>query len=100
GLEAQINKPEWILRYVLGEIGLLFPLVVWAALRAKPNREVRLLLYFGWFPFLFFFLTSFKGFVEANWPIIGFPAVLALAAFNNTTEKWIRYYIGIFGGAL
>ncbi len=102
GLEAQVNKPEWIVRYVVGEIMLLFPLVVWAALRAKPVRELRALMYFAWFPFLFFFLTSFKGFVEANWPIIGFPAVLALAVSDANTKmrQWVKYYVGFWGAVL
>jgi len=100
GLVAEVNKPQWIVRYAVGEIFLLFPLVVWAALRAKPPRELRCLIYFAWFPFAFFFLTSLKSFVEANWPIIGFPAVMALACFYPRMKSWLKYYVGVFGTAL
>lgn len=97
GLEAAKNKPEWILRYVGAEIMLLFPLVVWAALKVKPKAELKSLIYLGWGPFLFFFVTSFKGFVEANWPIVGFPAILALAANHEKMQSWLKYYIGLWG---
>jgi 4-amino-4-deoxy-L-arabinose transferase-like glycosyltransferase len=100
GFVADINKPEWIVRYVVGEILLLFPLVVWAALKAKPPRELRCLIYFAWFPFVFFFLTSLRSFVEANWPIIGFPAVMALAAFYPRMKSWIKYYVGLLATLL
>jgi 4-amino-4-deoxy-L-arabinose transferase-like glycosyltransferase len=108
GLEAQKNKPEWIVRYVLGEIALLFPLVFWAALRSRPVRELRALIYFAWFPFLFFFMTSFRGFVEANWPIIGFPSVMALAVadtaggekFWQNPGRWLKSYVAFWGGVL
>lgn len=40
------------------------------------------MLYLGWFPLAFFTVTSFKGVVEPNWPIIAYPAIFLLATIN------------------
>ncbi|KYG70793.1 hypothetical protein AZI85_02355 [Bdellovibrio bacteriovorus] len=99
GLEKSSYNPEWTLSYVLGQILILFPLVFWAALRSKVPASLRWLYYFGWGPLLFFFLTSFRALVEANWPIIGYPAVLGLALFHEKIQKWLKYYV-IFWGSI
>lgn len=97
GLEKTSYNPEWTFSYVLGQILILFPLVFWAALRAKVPEKMRWLYYFGWGPLLFFLFTSFRALVEANWPIIGYPAVLALALFYPRMQKWTKYYVGFWG---
>ncbi|MBO9667996.1 MAG: glycosyltransferase family 39 protein [Bdellovibrio sp.] len=97
GLERPEYKPDWTISYVLAQVLILFPLVVWAALRSKVQGIMRLLIYFAWLPLAFFLFTSFKALVEANWPIIAYPGVFALAAFHPKMQKWLRYYVGFFG---
>nr|BFD64708.1 glycosyltransferase family 39 protein [Bdellovibrio sp. HM001]BFD68914.1 glycosyltransferase family 39 protein [Bdellovibrio sp. HAGR004] len=97
GLEKTSYNPEWTLSYILGQILILFPLVFWAALRAKVPKDLRWLHYFGWGPLIFFFLTSFRALVEANWPIIAYPAVLAAALFHPKIQKWTRAYMVFWG---
>lgn len=97
GLEKTSYELHWTLDYVLGQILLVFPLMFWAALRAKAPKDLRWMYYFGWGPLLFFFLTSFRASTEANWPIIGYPAVLALALFHPRTQEWLKYYITFWG---
>ncbi|WP_415061739.1 ArnT family glycosyltransferase [Bdellovibrio sp.] len=99
GLEKTSYNPEWTLSYILGQILILFPLVFWAALRSKPPQSLRWLAYFAWGPWLFFLLTSFRALVEANWPIIAYPAALALALFHPKIQQWLKYYV-IFWGAV
>ncbi|HMN70132.1 MAG TPA: hypothetical protein PKC28_16455, partial [Bdellovibrionales bacterium] len=33
----------------------------------------------AWVPLGFFFFTTFRGYVEANWPIVAYPVIFALA---------------------
>lgn len=97
GLEKSSYNPEWTISYILGQALILFPLIFWAALRAKVPTKMRWLLYFGWGPLLFFLLTSFRALVEANWPIIAYPAVLAVTLFYSRTQKWLKYYVSFWG---
>ncbi|MEN0059983.1 MAG: glycosyltransferase family 39 protein [Bdellovibrio sp.] len=97
GLEKTSYNPEWTLSYLLGQILILFPLIVWAALKSSRTANARYLLYFGWGPLVFFFLTSFRALVEANWPIIAYPSVAALALFHPKIQQWTRYYVLFFG---
>ncbi|UXR65812.1 glycosyltransferase family 39 protein [Bdellovibrio bacteriovorus] len=97
GLERTSYNPEWTVSYILGQILILFPLIFWAALRAHVPRNLRWLLYFGWGPLLFFLLTSFRALVEANWPIIAYPAVLATALFHQKIQKWARVSVAFWG---
>jgi hypothetical protein len=106
---------------VLGQILLIFPLVFWAAIfgtkkilghriaASEANSKVNgkkhgenphhFLIYFAWLPLLFFFISSLRAVVEANWPIIAYPAVFALALFHHRIEKWTQW-TSVFWGAL
>lgn len=98
GLEKTAYDPQWTLSYFLGQVALLFPLVFWAALRSQIPTQLRWLYYFAWGPLIFFLLTSFRALVEANWPIIAYPSVLALAAFHPRIQSWLKYYVAFWGG--
>lgn len=98
GLEKSTYSYDWTLSYVLGQIAILFPLIAWAALRSKTTE--RYLLYFAWTPLIFFFLTSFRAVVEANWPIIAYPALLGLAISYSRIRQWLPYYIFFNGLAV
>jgi 4-amino-4-deoxy-L-arabinose transferase-like glycosyltransferase len=73
-------KWGWPLEYLLGQFFLIFPTVVFYAYRKGPaeDRTLSALRYFAQFPIAFFFLTSFKAHVEANWPIEAYPALLSI----------------------
>ncbi|WP_413576330.1 ArnT family glycosyltransferase [Bdellovibrio sp. HCB290] len=100
GFERPDYNVEWTITYVLAQILIIFPWVFWGALRAKVPASMRHLLYFAWVPLLFFFGTSFKALVEANWPIIAYPAVFMLAVLHPKMQKWYRYYVGFFGALI
>lgn len=89
GLKSQTWKPSWPLEYLGAQIGLLFPTVVVFALMRREPSPLRFLYFFGWLPLAFFFYTSFKARVEANWPIMAFPAVLTLAFVNMKNRRWL-----------
>lgn len=87
GLGGESWKPFWTWSYVLGQILLLFPLVSWAAANGLRKEPLPLWLkVFAIGPLLFFFATSFKGKVEANWPIVAYPFVFAIA--SRQLARW------------
>jgi hypothetical protein len=100
GFERPDYNPQWTISYVMAQILIIFPLVFWAALRAKVTGTLRFLLYFAWLPLIFFFITSFKALVEANWPIIAYPAVFALAVYYPRMQKWLKFYVGFWGAII
>jgi hypothetical protein len=96
-------KPSWTIEYVGLQIALVFPVVLYWALRAR-RRLPAVFHWLAWTPLVFFFFTTFRGYVEANWPIAAYPAVFALAvtfyprnarALQATTLFW-----GVAIGAL
>ncbi len=108
GLGKTNWAPDWTLGYVAAEVMLLFPLVIYAALRAKPPRDFKFLQYLGWGPLLFFFLSSFRGTVELNWPNTAFPVIFALVLFSPNAKKialwtsgfWLVFYVFGFSSAI
>jgi 4-amino-4-deoxy-L-arabinose transferase-like glycosyltransferase len=91
-------KPNWTYEYILGQIGLIFPSVLFFAIRGTKKAPTWLWLV-AWGPLVFFLTTTFKGYVEVNWPIVAYPAVFALAVFGiNQSAKVLRgtYYFWAF----
>ncbi|WP_413289404.1 ArnT family glycosyltransferase [Bdellovibrio sp. HCB337] len=108
GLGKTNWTPDWTLGYIVAELILLFPLVVYAALRTRIPKDYKFLPYLGWGPLIFFFFSSFRGTVELNWPNVAFPVVFALVLFNKnprrvalwTSAFWILFYAFGFYSAL
>jgi len=78
GLGRPAWKPRWSIEYVWVQIGLIFPVILWAALKAR-RADMRLFHFMAWVPLAFFFVTTSRGYVEANWPIVAYPAIFVLA---------------------
>lgn len=101
-------EPEWTYGYVLAEFLLLFPWIVFCALKARITERFQVLSYLAWGPLIFFFFSSFRGAVELNWPIAAFPAVFALVLFSPKSKLatsftgyfWGGFYILIFAAVL
>lgn len=86
GLGRSDWKFSWSTTYLVGQVALLLPTVLWGFfVGIKKHRTLsdtqKVLLVFGAFPLCFFFLTSFRGVVEANWPLVAYPSIILLAAF-------------------
>ncbi len=86
GTGAKAWNPEWTLTYLLGQILLLTPFGVWALCKGKIRKEFRVYWIFALGPLVFFFLTSFKGRVEANWPLVAYPFLLCL--WIESSKSW------------
>ena len=90
GLGGQTWKPHWTYEYVLGQIGLIFPTVLIWAVRGTRKAPVWLWL-LAWGPLGFFLLTTSKNYAEANWPIVAYAAIFALAVLAPQSRSiWYR----------
>ncbi len=85
GLGKKVWKPNWTIEYAAAQIGLIFPVVLYWATRTR--RMPWVFHFMAWIPLGFFFFTTFRGYVEANWPIVAYPAILALAASQVPMAK-------------
>ena len=102
GLGATEWKSYWTTSYIAGQLAILSPLLFLYGLKWRNLKAFPLFYVFGWGPIFFFFLTSFKGLVEANWPLIGYPAVIAaaLVQLNDRARYFtLGYFLFIFAFA-
>lgn len=84
GFGGESYDPFWTYSFILGQIFLVFPPIFLKSVRSKWNHP---LFFFAWVPMVFFLLTSSRNLVEANWPIMSYPAIFALATYNQVTNK-------------
>jgi len=96
GLGAESWNPQWTIEYVLSQIGIVFPTILYLALRAWPPRKADFLVYFAWFPVLFFLWSSTQAHVEANWPSVAYAPFIALAVINARKETLLKWTLGIW----
>lgn len=98
GLGNNSWKPFWTLSYFPGQLLAVFPSYVYFSFFSEKNNRAKGLLCFTWVPLLFFFLTSFRGHVEVNWPIIAYPFIYALAVlglekkFSMITKRFFGWF--------
>ena len=92
GVGAKSWKYEWTLTYLLAQLAIISPLVFYYAfVNKEKNNRIRIIKCAAWTPLIFFFITSFKGRVEANWPIMAHPAILLLAlSIPHRSMSWIK----------
>ncbi len=98
GLGRKDYSVSWTWTYVLAQVLVIFPPVFYLAIRAKLKSTSRVLYYLAWGPLLFFLLSSFKGLVEINWPIIAYPSVLVLAAINMKSDRVLKIFASFWTG--
>ena len=94
GLGEASWSPSWTIGYLLGQFIILFPTTFWAGIRAYKNYFLSV---FAFFPLLFFLVSSLRGAVEVNWPIIAYPSYFALAATSMVSEKILRISVYFWG---
>ena len=96
GLGASSWEPRWTVDYLAAQFALLFPTVAFLALWRRRTAPSWLVI-FGWGPILFFLVTSFRGLVEANWPVAAYPTLIALALYGRSRFRWAATTATIWG---
>lgn len=91
GLAAPHFNWHWPVDYLSGQFGLINPAIALMFIGAilTSGRKNLFLTVFALTPLAFFFLTSFRAPVEANWPVCAYPACAALAvSFLQNHPRW------------
>lgn len=104
GLGRKFWKPSWTIEYVLLQVALIFPVILYWAIKAKGQLP-KVFHWLAWVPLGFFFFTTFRGYVEGNWPISGYPAILALAVSgwphnSRSLKLTLFFWAALIGVAL
>lgn len=93
GLKGKADNSFWPGIYLTSQIALIFPVVLYYALKARGSLILKTM---AWAPLLFFFITSFKGKVEGNWPLVAYPAIMALAVLGSKNLRWTKPVMGFW----
>ncbi len=83
---------KWTTDYVLGTLLLMFPMNLYWSLQAPKNTFNKVFLFLSAGGFSFFFLSSFKGSVELNWPAIFYPCLFILSIQFVSTKKVFKTF--------
>lgn len=94
---ADAYQFEFSYQYILGQLALAGPLAGWylyrsAAIKKSDDLFIRALLFNFFGIFIFFFLSTFKGRVEAHWTLPGMVCLVALAYLQmagKVVPKWL-----------
>ena len=100
GLDGGAFRISWPIEYASAQLGLLLPPLAYLATRGREPQSARWLRWFAFFPLAFFLASSFRARVEANWPIVAYPAALTLAFLNARSRFWIRAAMSLWAVAL
>ncbi|MFP5518434.1 MAG: ArnT family glycosyltransferase [Bdellovibrionia bacterium] len=91
-------SPLWIIEYFVSQILLVGPVVIYLAIN-KLNKNLVVHAFLGFGTLIFFAIANFKAPGEANWPVIGYFSLLALAVSTGLKQKALRMqailYMGI-----
>lgn len=80
GVEAFVD-----VEYIGGQLMLIFPVIFYWAVRSRKKLPISF-HYLAWTPLLFFVFTTYRGYVEANWPIVAYPASLCTCRYGVSAE--------------
>lgn len=81
---------HWTTDYLLGQIFIFFPSLLFLFFKGWKFRQLRLFFWFAFIPWITFFLTSFRGAVQANWPIISYAPALVLVIASHRSWKHLK----------
>lgn len=95
GLNAEKFNPSWPLTYLLGQILLFNPVLLFYILKNVRNSLSKNIAITQW---AFFVFSSFKALVEANWPLTSHAQGLVCLDenFKDYFKASLRYWIGLW----
>lgn len=90
GLGRSDWQPHWTGDYVLGQLLIFFPSLLFLFVTGYRFRKLRLFFWIAAVPWLFFFVSSFRGAVQGNWPIVGYHAALVLVVATHRSWNHLK----------
>lgn len=106
GMSGKHWKPTYPIEYIVAQIFILFPTFLLFLFGKNRDWKKHWLLPFALFPYAFFLYSSFKGRVEANWPIMALPSFYAISLIYTEKirltflKKTVALWCGLFVMAL
>lgn len=102
GLGKKKFSLEFPLEYVGGQLALLLPPILYFAYKVSKKSYKDIFVILSWGPLLFFLFSSFRARAEANWPIVAYPVIIALAVRYGSvvSAKWLTYTYRLWIAAL
>ncbi len=102
-LKHGFKSNDWsfkiVLEYLGGQLGLILPVFVIDLFTKNKSEHQKILFSFAIFPLLFFLYSSFKAFVEGNWPLTAYPAIYLLS-LTKASVKRVKIGLVIWASAL
>lgn len=89
GLGKDTWQPHWTSDYILGQILIFFPSLLFLFAKGFRYQKLRLFFWVALIPWIFFFLSSFRGAVQGNWPIVAYHAALVLVV--GASQSWKHF---------
>lgn len=96
GFEPHKPSALFPVEYVISQLLLIFPVVLYYFWQKREPFQLSYLRYFTWLPLLFFLYSSFKARVEANWTLVAYPSLYTLALFGAQNLKWLKVTIALW----
>lgn len=96
GLGKSEWQPHWTSDYLVGQILIFFPGLLYLFLKGWRFQKLRLFFWIAAVPWVFFFFSSFRGAVQGNWPIVAYHAALVLVIASHRSWRALRYLIAFW----
>lgn len=96
GLGKEEWTPHWTTDYVLGQIFIFFPSLFYLYFKGYRFERLRVFFWFSFIPWITFFFTSFRGAVQANWPIISYAPALILVVASHRSWRHLQGVITLW----
>lgn len=96
GLGKSEWRPHWTGDYIVGQILIFFPTLLYLFAKGFRFQRLRLFFWIAMVPWVFFFFSSFRGAVQGNWPIVAYHAALVLVVASHQSWRHLKYLMGFW----
>lgn len=98
GLGGETWDWTWTLDYIAGQVIVLSPFIFWIlpSLFRQKQKINTLHFFLGFFPLLFFLLSSIRGHVEMNWPFMSCFHLVLMSSEDLRVKLWKHRVLNAF----
>lgn len=91
GLGKSEWPPHWTGDYVVGQLLIFFPSLLFLFAKGFRFQKLRLFFWIALLPWVFFLFSSFRGAVQGNWPIVSYHAALVLVVAAHRSWAHLKF---------
>lgn len=96
GLGKDHWQPHWTGDYIVGQLLAFFPTFFVLYFTGVRFRRLRIFFWTALIPWALFFFSSFRGAVQANWPIVAYHAALVLVVAAAPSRRHIKTVVALW----